>query len=44
MMYTTIGSVERTDEEKLIFAQYENRRQRKNDRSRERAMEKKEGK
>ena len=43
MMYIMIGSVERTDEEKLIFAQYENRRQRKNDRSRERAMEKKEG-
>jgi hypothetical protein len=33
---------ERTEEEEHLFSQYENRRRRKNDRSRERALEKKE--
>jgi hypothetical protein len=33
---------ERTEEEQTIYSQYESRRQRKNDRSRERALEKKE--
>lgn len=39
----TVEPGDRTEEERQIYAQYENRRQRKNDRSRERAMEKKEG-